>query len=310
MGIAGMAGGLRRSPGWRPVGLATVALLVGAAERLRPLRRPTQREPRRLLRNLALGAAATATIATAEGPLVRAVASRAERTRTGLTQKLLPSGRVPDWVRDAAAVLLMDYATYGWHVLTHRVPVLWRFHLVHHVDMDLDSSTALRFHAADMLISAPVRALQVSVLGVSPRALVIWQNWFFAAVVFHHGNLRFPERWERMLNRFVTTPRMHGIHHSTVKGETDSNWSSGFSVWDRLHGTFRDDVAQEEIAIGVPGYRDAQEIGLPGSIRLPFGRQRDAWRAQPGTAVSTERDTGSERPGRPEPARMKPADRA
>lgn len=255
------------------IGIAGLALLF--AERRRPLRTPTQPEPGRSIANLALGAISMATVALIEAPLTKPLAERAERRREGLVQRL----PVPAWARDAAAVLLMDYTIYLWHVATHKVPLLWRFHLVHHIDLDLDTTTALRFHGADMAISAPVRAAQVAVIGVSPRALRVWQGWFFLAILFHHSNVRLPERIERILARIITTPRMHGIHHSAVRGETDSNWSSGFAFWDHLHRTFRLDVPQETIAIGVPAYRDPTASGVLRSLALPFRPERDAWSA-------------------------------
>lgn len=257
------------------IGLAAVALSI--AERKRPLRRPTQSEPERSAANLTLGAISMATVAMVETPLTRPLTERAVRTRTGLVQRL----PLPVWARDAAAVLLMDYTIYLWHVATHKIPFLWRFHLVHHIDLDLDATTALRFHGIDMAISAPFRAAQVAAIGVSPRAFKIWQSWFFLAIVFHHSNVRLPHRLERILARFVTTPRMHGIHHSAVRRETDSNWSSGFSFWDHLHRTFRLDVPQSAIAIGLPAYRDGDALGLVASFALPFGQQRDAWSAAP-----------------------------
>lgn len=255
------------------LGAAVLAVFVG--EKRRPLRRQTQAEPGRSVTNLALGALSMAVINLVERPLTQPLAARAERERRGVAQ-WLPA---PAWVRDAAAVLLMDYTIYLWHIATHRMPALWRFHVVHHADLDLDSTNALRFHAVDMAISAPIRGLQVAVLGVSPRALQVWQIWFFLAIWFHHSNLRLPERWERRLARVVTTPRMHGIHHSAVRDETASNWSSGFALWDHLHGTFRFDVPQDRIAIGVPGYRD--ELGVRDSLALPFKHQRDAWAPPP-----------------------------
>jgi sterol desaturase/sphingolipid hydroxylase (fatty acid hydroxylase superfamily) len=124
-------------------------------------------------------------------------------------------------------------------VLTHRVPLLWRFHLVHHVDLDLDASTALRFHFGELLFSVPWRAAQVIVIGVSPTSYLVWQGLVFFSILFHHSNVALPIKLERWVVRFVVTPRMHGIHHSVVRGETDANWSSGLALWDWLHGTFR-----------------------------------------------------------------------
>ena len=256
-------------PAFAVAGMAALVLL----ERRLPLRRQAQREPVRSARNLLLGVLSMAVVALVEGPMVSRLAGVVERRRWGLVQHL----PLPKSLRDVLAMLGMDYTMYLWHVLTHKVPVLWRFHLVHHVDLDLDSTTALRFHAVDMLISIPWRAAQVVVLGTSPRALAAWQGFFFASVVFHHSNLRLPAGLERVLAAALTTPRMHGIHHSMVEAETNSNWSSGLSFWDHLHRTYRMDVAQSEIRIGVPAYRDPVDVRLGRSLKLPFRRQRDAW---------------------------------
>ncbi len=252
--------------------VAGVAALI-LLEHWAPLRRQTQREPDRAMRNLALGALSLVVVARAERPLVGRLAEAVERRRWGLFQRL----PLPRLLRDGLAVLGMDYTIYVWHVLTHKVPFLWRFHLMHHVDMDMDSTTALRFHAMDMLISIPWRAAQVAVLGTSRRALSLWQAFFFASVLFHHSNLRLPARLERRLADVLTTPRMHGIHHSTVQAETDSNWSSGLSLWDHLHGTFRMDVMARDDRIGVPAYRDPKKMRLGASLAMPFREQRDAW---------------------------------
>ncbi len=255
--------------------LAACLLAIACGERLSPLRRPTQ-PPSRILGNLALGAASLAVVSGLEAPILHALAGRAERRRRGLAQRL----PLPSWGCDLIGILLMDYTTYVWHALTHEVPLLWRLHLVHHVDLDLDASTALRFHALDMLVSIPWRAAQVALLGVSGRALRAWQAFFFLSVLFHHSNLRLPPRLDRRLSWLLTTPRMHTIHHSVVRGETNSNWSSGFSLWDRLHGSFRWDAAPREGGIGVPGYRDPAETRLARSWRMPFRRRlRDAWSA-------------------------------
>lgn len=272
------------------LGAAAVALVV--LERRQPLRQGTQAEPARILRNLALGAASMAVVAAMESPVTLPLSVRAAQRRRGLVQ-MLPA---PPWLRDAMAVLAMDYTIYLWHVATHRIPLLWRFHLVHHIDLDLDTTTALRFHAADMAISVPYRAAQIALLGVSPRALGWWQRWFFLSVLFHHSNLALPRRWDARLALVVTTPGMHGIHHSAVKDQTDSNWSSGFSFWDRLHRTLRLDVPQETIRIGVPAYRDPSETRLRPSLAMPFRPGRNAWAAPDQTP-----DQAPARPGRTKP---------
>jgi sterol desaturase/sphingolipid hydroxylase (fatty acid hydroxylase superfamily) len=232
----------------------TGALAVGAfgllvwLERRRPLRRLVEPGVEREARNLAIAAAGAVALQVVERPLVDHVSRIVERRRWGLVRRL----GLPAWLETALAVALMDYTLYVWHVLTHRVPLLWRFHVVHHADRDLTASTALRFHFGELAISAPWRAAQVAAIGVSPRALSIWQSLLFVSILFHHSNVRLPEAVERWVALLVTTPRLHGIHHSVVREETDSNWSSGLTVWDRLHGTYRDDVPQEAITIGAP----------------------------------------------------------
>ena len=185
--------------------MAAAAFALFLAERRWPLRKETEPAIRRVARNFALGAMSMAVVALVQTPLTQPLAQRVERRRLGLVQRL----PLPAWARDASAFLLMDYTIYLWHVATHRNAFLWRFHLVHHLDLDLDSSTALRFHAADMAISIPYRVLQVALIGTSPRALRLWQSWFFLSVLFHHSNLRLPVKLEHLLARVLTTPRMH-----------------------------------------------------------------------------------------------------
>jgi len=260
--------------------MAAAAFGLFLAERRWALRGAVEPTSARVARNLALGAASMAVAAFAQAPLVEPLATRAVRKRRGLVQRV----PVPASARDAAAFLLMDYTIYLWHVATHRSRFLWRFHLVHHLDHDVDSTTALRFHAADMAISIPYRAAQVALIGTSPRALRIWQGWFFLSVLFHHSNLALPPRLERQLARLLTTPRMHGVHHSATREQTNSNWSSGLSLWDHLHGSFRWEAEQSRAVMGVPGYRSTAEVRLLPSLALPFRGQRDAWTAAAGIA--------------------------
>jgi sterol desaturase/sphingolipid hydroxylase (fatty acid hydroxylase superfamily) len=172
-------------------------------------------------------------------------------------------------------------------VLTHKVPFLWRFHRVHHADLDLTTTTAARFHFMEMMLSAPWRAAQVALIGASPRSLTLWQTLTTAAILFHHSNVRLPLALERLLCRVLVTPRMHGIHHSIVERETDSNWGTIFSWPDYAHRTIRLNVPQAVIDIGVPQYRDASRLGLIRLLGMPFEPHRP-WQVQ-GSSVSPRR---------------------
>src|SRR5947207_15556437 len=203
----------RKVSGW--VGLLLVGGAFGALlwlERRRPLRRAVESKRRREGRNLAVAALSAAAIRLAEKPVVGPLAELVERRHWGLVKRL----NLPAWLEVPLAVALMDYTLYLWHILVHRVPFLWRFHQVHHVDLDLDASTALRFHFAEMVLSVPWRATQVIVLGISPRALSLWQTLTLVEILFHHSNIELPIDTERWLSRLIVTPRLHGIHHSIV----------------------------------------------------------------------------------------------
>ena len=178
-------------------------------------------------------------------------------------------------MRGVTTIALMDYTLYCWHVLLHRVPWLWRTHEAHHIDRDLDASTALRFHFAEFLASVPWRCAQVALIGVGPNALALWQRLTAIEVLFHHSHLRLPRPLERALSAIVVTPRMHGIHHSIVREERDSNFSSGLTLWDRLHGSARIEIDRDDVEIGLPGDQTAGELTLVETLRIPFKpRQR------------------------------------
>ncbi len=263
-----------RVPGWLS------GLLIGGAfcgllwlERRYPLRRSVERKLQRDGRNLAVAALGALSIRLAEKPITQPLTALVEQRRWGLLKRL----RLPAWLEVPLAIVLLDYTLFLWHILTHKVPLLWRFHQPHHVDLDLDASTALRFHLGELVLSVPWRAAQIVVIGVPPLALSVWQTTTLIEILFHHSNVGLPVEVERWLCRFVVTPRMHGIHHSIVPEETNSNWSSGLALWDWLHGTLRLNVPQDAIIIGVPAYRLPEEVTLPHVLAMPFEEQRQSW---------------------------------
>jgi sterol desaturase/sphingolipid hydroxylase (fatty acid hydroxylase superfamily) len=253
--------------------LAALFLLFLGLETWRPLRRWVQSRWERLLTNGAVAATAAVTARLSLVPAVVWVASRVEQSRWGLLF-LLP---VSPLIGTLLAFLLLDYTVYLWHRLNHMVPFLWRFHSVHHTDLDLDVSTAFRFHFGELLLSVLYRCAQVTLIGVGPALALVYEIALEGATEFHHSNWRLPLPWERALNRVFVTPRMHGIHHSIVERETNSNWSVIFSWWDRLHRTARLGIPQEAITIGVPAYRDARDLTFLRLLAMPFRRQRPTW---------------------------------
>jgi len=249
--------------------IGTVVLLAAIAtialgERRRPLRRVTCPSGPRIVRNVVMGAMCAGVVALTEAPITQAIARANARQRRGL------AGLLPDMLGPVVAFAAMDYGFYRWHVATHRVPLLWRLHRVHHVDPDLDMSTALRFHFVDMAVSLPWQAAQVRLSGIGPRTLAAWKRFFLLSILFHHANLRLPGRWDAWASLLLTTPRMHGIHHSQRLAERESNWSSGLSLWDRLHGTFVAGVEQARIPIGVEDSAAGADVALGRALAAPF----------------------------------------
>lgn len=245
------------------IGVAATIVLL---ERRRRARRYVEPRSTHVGRNLIVAGLSAATVHFLEAPAVVPLARAVARRKWGL----LHAVPAPAWARDLLAILLLDYTLYIWHIVTHRVPALWRFHLVHHVDLDLDVTTGLRFHAGEIAASIPWRAAQVAVIGVSPRALTLWQTLTIASVLFHHSNTALSGRVERVLSWIVTTPRMHAIHHSIDPAQLQSNFSSGLAIWDRMHRTARFDADPRDVTVGVVGHMDPHEVTLPRILTLPF----------------------------------------
>jgi sterol desaturase/sphingolipid hydroxylase (fatty acid hydroxylase superfamily) len=224
----------------------------------------------RVARNAAVGAITAVAVRALERPIVTRVAHLTQRRRWGLA----PHFPLPPLAKTIAAIALMDYTLYWWHVLLHRAPALWRVHEPHHADRDLDASTALRFHFLEFVASIPWRCAQIVLIGVGPRTLATWQTLTLAEVIFHHSNVRLPRALEKRLARWIVTPRLHGIHHSVARVDRDSNFSSGLMLWDTLHGSARVNLDRDDVIIGLPDFRDAGEVTLVKTLALPVARPR------------------------------------
>ena len=263
-------------------------LLLFWLQSQRPLRRRHFSALQRMVRNFAFSTPGFAAMRLAMVPIPLTVAARAEYQGICLFNWLGVSG----WAAAILGFVFMDWAYYWWHYLNHTLPFFWRFHNVHHTDLDLDVSTAARFHFGEIILSVPFRVLVVALLGIPFRALLIFEIIFESATMFHHSNWRLPLGLERALNHVIVTPRMHGIHHSIVEKETNSNWGTIFCWWDGLHRTLRRDISQDEITIGVAAYRNERELTLANLWALPFRKQRE-WRLPNGEVPTRE-----ERPAR------------
>ncbi len=260
---------------------AAVFVALFVLEGLLPLRRRCSSLLPRVILNLIISAAAFAVAAILVRPAATAALSWATQKPFGLVHLLA----LPSALQFIAAFLLMDLTFYWWHLANHRIGFLWRFHNVHHIDPDLDVSTGFRFHFGEVGMSAVFRVAQVLLIGISMPAFAVYELVFQANTLFHHSNLRLPIRLERILNKVLVTPRMHGIHHSQVRRETNSNYGVVFPWWDRVHRTLGLNIPQAEIAIGIPGYSQPDDNRLRNALLMPFRKQRDYWRRSDGTLV-------------------------
>jgi sterol desaturase/sphingolipid hydroxylase (fatty acid hydroxylase superfamily) len=256
------------------LGVAYMALFL--LERALPLRRPKARLLPRLLVNAAISVLAFATVVALVQPAAGVTLELAQSRSFGL----LPIFGLAGAFELIASFVLLDLTFYYWHVANHRFAFLWRFHNVHHIDPDLDVTTAFRFHLVEVGFSAGFRAAQVLLIGPSLLAYAIYELAFQLGTLFHHSNVRLPIAVERTLNLMVVTPRMHGIHHSDIREENLANFGVVFSCWDRLHRTLCMNVPQSEVAIGIPGYAEPRDNALLSALAMPFRRQRDYWRGR------------------------------
>ncbi len=180
----------------------------------------------------------------------------------------------PWWARLAAAFLLFDAWMYWWHRLNHRIPFLWRFHRTHHSDPRMDVTTANRFHLGEIFFSSLLRVPVIALLGLHLWELAVYEAAMFTVVQMHHANIAFPAWLDRGLRAVIVTPFMHKVHHSRWQTETDSNYSSLFSFWDRLFGSFRLRENPATLEFGLEEFDSRENHTLIGLLTTPLKQVR------------------------------------
>ena len=178
----------------------------------------------------------------------------------------------PHGIELLLAIILLDLIIYGQHLLFHAVPLLWRLHMVHHADRDIDVTTGLRFHPLEILLSMLIKMAVVTLLGASALAVVIFEIVLNGMAMFNHANLRLPVPLEKLLRLLVITPDLHRVHHSVIRAETNSNFGFNLSIWDRVFGTFKAQPAlgHRDMRIGLAHLQEALTHHLGFMLRLPF----------------------------------------
>jgi sterol desaturase/sphingolipid hydroxylase (fatty acid hydroxylase superfamily) len=216
-------------------------------------------------RNLALALANTLVLGLVFGSATLAVVGWTERNQYGLLNALALGGPT----RFVLALVLLDGWMYLWHRANHMVPLLWRFHRMHHGDPDMDVTTATRFHLGEHVGSAVLRVGLIPLLGFEVWNLVAYETLVVAVTQFHHADISVG-RWDRWVRLLIVTPHMHKVHHSDRREETDSNYSTVLSVWDRLAGTFRMRSDPKTLVLGLVEFTDPLWQSWWGMWKTPF----------------------------------------
>lgn len=242
--------------------------IMACWELITPCRRLTASKVQRWVSNLLITAINTLTLRILFPAAAVGMALLAAEQGWGLLNVIgLPPG-----LEVMLAVIALDFAIYLQHVLFHAIPVLWRLHMVHHSDVDIDVTTGARFHPVEIVLSILIKFAVILVLGPSATAVIIFEVLLNGAAMFNHSNIRIPSHIDRVLRLFIVTPDMHRVHHSVIKDETNSNFGFNLPWWDRLLGTYRDQprLGHADMEIGLQPFRDPAWLSLPRLLVLPF----------------------------------------
>ncbi len=184
----------------------------------------------------------------------------------------------PYWLEFAISFAVLDFAVWLSHVASHKIPIFWRIHRMHHSDVDIDVSTAIRFHPIEIILSMIWKYAMVIALGAPAAAVLVFEIVLNGGAMFNHSNMKLPLWLDRVLRWVIVTPDMHRVHHSADRAETDSNYGFNLSFWDRIFRTYIDqpEKGHDDMTIGIDEWQDERPTGLGWSLSVPFIEQRPA----------------------------------
>lgn len=241
-------------------------------EALSPRRARSRTRSRRWPTNLGLSVLNTLVLRVAFPAAAVGAALWADEGGWGLFNQLA----VPGWLAVGASILVLDLAVYGQHRLSHAVPWLWRLHRLHHIDLDVDVTTAGRFHPLEILLSMLWKIAVVAALGAPPVAVLAFEILLSATAMFSHAQIALPPAVDRLLRAVLVTPDMHRVHHSIHRDETDSNYGTLVSTWDRMFRSYRDQPrdGHEAMVLGIEGQASPRAQSFAGLLLGPFRRDQ------------------------------------
>ncbi|WP_017668584.1 sterol desaturase family protein [Sandarakinorhabdus sp. AAP62] len=264
---------LANEPAIRLAAFAGMLAVMLLWEQLSPRRAPPEGNAVRRLNNLALVALDTLLLRLAFPVLAVGFADAMEQRSFGLFNAVA----LPDWLAVLLAIMLLDLAIYWQHRLFHLIPWLWRLHRVHHADPAFDTTTALRFHPLEIMVSMLIKLAVVAALGAPPLAVLLFEVILNATAMFNHGNVSLPAALEARLRLVLVTPDLHRVHHSVHGDELNRNFGFNLSLWDRLFGSLaaqpRD--GHDRMTIGLKDFRDSRAQWLDRLLLQPFRSSGD-----------------------------------
>lgn len=246
-----------------------VYLLAASLESIFPKRPPTQARVRRWVINFSLVGINILVQRFTLGAAAYLTAVYAQDHGWGLMSVI----HLPFWAEALIAFLILDFAIYLQHVMSHALPVFWRLHRVHHADLDIDASSGLRFHPIEIIISLLFKVIIVAAFGVDPWVVIAFEATLNGAAVLTHANIRYPDKLDAFLRYLLVTPNMHRVHHSINRDEMDTNFGFFLSIWDKLCGTYHyapPRAGHEKVALGLPYMREQSRLGLWQLLIMPF----------------------------------------
>ncbi len=247
---------------------AGVFALMAVLELSMPRKERTEPLPRRWFTNIAIVVADTLTLRLLFPILAVGVAGIATAKGWGLFALV----DLPFWFEVVVSAILLDLAIYGQHVASHKVPMLWLVHRMHHADRDIDVTTGARFHPVEIVLSMLYKFVVIILLGAPALAVFIFEVLLNGSAMFNHANWRMPLGLDKIVRTVFVTPDMHRVHHSIHQRETDSNYGFNLSIWDRMFGTYIEQPqdGHDAMTIGLKPYQDSKPSNFLWCLLLPF----------------------------------------
>jgi len=254
-------------------GFFGIFVLMALWERVSPKRKLTSSKPLRWFNNLFITFFNTFFVRFVFPLSAVVVAITAENKGWGILNNI----SIDRLSAGVLSIIFLDLAIYTQHVVFHRVTLLWRLHMVHHTDLDIDVTTGARFHPVEIALSMGIKMAIVAFIGAPPWSVIAFEVLLNATSMFNHSNVSMPFGLDRILRLFVVTPDMHRVHHSVIIRETNSNFGFNLPWWDRIFGTYRAQPKEGHtgMKIGLSNYRKQQMVNLPQMVSIPFTAKRE-----------------------------------